>query len=225
MQEGRSNTKIVLGLTPIGHSASLLPNSRHLCPYDPFPWVQFFGCAGPNGSQSACQESEPANTYMHSPAQVDAFVTLFASGKGGRSSPPALTAVAHDARRRLDYSERQRNGQAAPTLDTDSPPAVERSYAARRQESGIFHDAADLFLPACDPILGAKLSELEQEVQAATPIHACFSDAQTFSILLSSWTVVSVRLADDGTHICKCMVDRRLATTMSDVERDKKLRV
>ena len=162
---------------------------------------------------------------LHTPPQVDAFVTLFASGEGGRSSPSALTAVAHDARRRLDYSERQSNGQAAPKLDTDSQPALERSCAARRQESGIFHDAADLFLPACDPVLGAKLSELEQEVQAATPIHACFSDAQTFSILLSSWTVVSVRLADDGIHIRECMVDRRLATTMSAVETDKKSRV
>ena len=157
---------------------------------------------------------------MPSKSQVHAFVTLFASGED--TMPPVSThsAVYHDARRRLDYSERQTDSRQA-----SQHKAHNRGRAARRQENGIFYDAADLVLPECESFMGAQLSELEQEVQAATPIHTCFRDAHTFSILLSSWSVVSAHLSDDGVHICGCSVDRRLTAAMSAVEREKKTRV
>jgi hypothetical protein len=160
--------------------------------------------------------------------QVKAFVTMFASPEHAQTPAHAIAAVAHDARRRLDYSERQCDSRGAPLSSTppsdDAAATPARVYAARRQESGIFYDAADLVLPGSAPTLAAQLAELEQEVQAATPVHACFSDARTFSVLLSSWAVVSARLADDGSHICDCRVDRRLAANMSAVEGDKKPR-
>lgn len=157
-------------------------------------------------------------------AQVHAFVTLFAPGEGTGPSVSTPSVVAHDARRRLDYSERETDSRQA-SQQADAHKAHNRGRAARRQENGIFYDAADLVLPECESFMGAQLSELEQEVQAATPIHTCFRDAHTFSILLSSWSVVSARLSDDGVHVCGCSVDRRLAAAMSAVERDKKTRV
>lgn len=143
---------------------------------------------------------------------LHAMVTLFAMG----AEAQIMTATALDTRRRLNYAD----GQGQPLAAAASAAASQSECVVRRRESGIFYDAPSLVRPEQAARVGARLAELEQEVQAAAPIHAHFSSDHAFSMLLSSCVVVSVRLADDGVEVLDCGVDRRLVALLS-TEKDK----
>ena len=151
------------------------------------------------------------------PGLLHAFATLFVSG-----AETTALSTAHDARRRLNYSEGQPNpGTEASTASGVTSGVCASEYAARRRESGVFYDAARLVQPDKAVSVGEKLDEFEQEVQAASPINACFTGGRTLNILLSSCVVVWARLGQDGVQVCDCGVDKRLATIIA-AEKDKK---
>jgi hypothetical protein len=113
---------------------------------------------------------------------LHAFVTSFAVA---REAITGMTA-AQDARRRLNYSEKQQGVSECDSAAVPAPAptlaaaAVTRVSAARRRESGIFYDATSLVLPDQTNSVASKLAELEQEVQGTTPVHACFSSGRVF---------------------------------------------